>query len=360
MKLSVPAQIPGTAPNDVPLPGPLGGPEFMTAYQMAIITTAPKTIGSERTKLGSISELLISYYADAFFTDLALATQKHRRQTLERFRNHFGEGQVRTLRPEHLERIFNGLGSHPARNLRKALMHLMAYAIRAGWRKDDPTIGVKLRRSRKSCGHLTWGEVEIAKYRATHVLGTVARLVLELGLNVAARRGDAYLLDRQHVKNGRLVWVPSKTRRSTGIPVAVRLLPELEAAIAAMPASDALTFLVTEQGTPFRSASTFGNAFAKWCREAGLKPIMCDDGRTRTYSFHGLRKAACVQLAYAGAELPEIMAVSGHTSLAQLQVYLGGADRMRLADAAMLKLSRKQNKTYKPRDPRLTNRGVSN
>jgi hypothetical protein len=63
---------------------------------------------------------------------------------------------------------------------------------------------VELRRAPRTGGHLTWGDSEIAKYRKAHQLGTVARVALELMLNVAARRGDACRLGRRHVtKDGR-------------------------------------------------------------------------------------------------------------------------------------------------------------
>jgi len=85
-----------------------------------------------------------------------------------------------------------------------------------------------------------------------------------------------------------------------------------------MPASDGLTFLLNEYGRPFASAAVFGNKFADWCRQAGLQGVECEDGRVRSYRAHGLRKAACVALAHAGCTGPEIMAVSGHSSLAQV------------------------------------------
>jgi hypothetical protein len=43
-------------------------------------------------------------------------------------------------------------------------------------------------------------------------------------------------------------------------------------------------------------------------------------GRTRNYRAHGLRKAALRALAHAGATGVELMAVSGHSSLDQVQV----------------------------------------
>ena len=58
----------------------------------------------------------------------------------------------------------------------------------------------------------------------------------------------------------------------------------------------------------------------------------------RTYRIHGLRKAACTALAHAGCTGPQIMAISGHSSLAQVQIYIQEAEQGRMADAAIEKL----------------------
>ncbi|MGB8075598.1 MAG: integrase, partial [Pseudolabrys sp.] len=67
----------------------------------------------------------------------------------------------------------------------------------------------------------------IAAYREKHPIGSMARLTLELLLNVAARRGDAHRLGAQHVKHGKLCWRPHKTIRSTGKGLSIRILPAL-------------------------------------------------------------------------------------------------------------------------------------
>jgi integrase len=64
----------------------------------------------------------------------------------------------------------------------------------------------------------------------------------------------------------------------------------------------------------------------------------CADNRTRNYRAHGLRKAALRALAHAGATGVELMAVSGHSSLKQVQEYLDEVDQERAAEAAMAKL----------------------
>lgn len=54
---------------------------------------------------------------------------------------------------------------------------------------------------------------------------------------------------------------------------------------------------------------------------------------------HRRRKAACRHLAHAGCTAPEIMAISGHSTLSQVQIYIDEVEQERMADAAMNKLA---------------------
>src|SRR5262245_31952715 len=152
---------------------------------------------------------------------------------------------------------------------------------------------------------MTWMPPQIEQYRNRWPLGSMARLALELLLNVAARRYDVHELGLTHIKDSKLVWRPHKTLRSTGKQLAISITPELRAALDAIPkgirADGVTTFVVNEHGRQFASAATFGSRFADWCRMAGLQPVKCDDGRVRSYRAHGLRKAALRALAHAGA-----------------------------------------------------------
>lgn len=78
-------------------------------------------------------------------------------------------------------------------------------------------------------------------------------------------------------------------------------------------------------GQPFSDAG-FGNFFRDWCDAAGL-PKQC--------SAYGLRKAACRRLAEAGCSAHQIMSISGHRSLSEVQRYTLAADQARLAREAM-------------------------
>ena len=68
-----------------------------------------------------------------------------------------------------------------------------------------------------SAGFHTWTVEEVKQFEAKHPIGTKARLALALMLFLGVRRGDVVKLGRQHVKDGWLRMIPSKTsyRRKT-------------------------------------------------------------------------------------------------------------------------------------------------
>ena len=328
------------------LKGRPGSAEFMDHYAelLAQSENAAAQIGASKIKPGSIDALIVKYLQSDIHqgtgqgdTGSAATNPRQLPPVHDAGRSPlWREPACHHAAQEHHRRTRRQDADH-AEGLDEGTRHLIAFAIEQGECKTDPTIGIKTARPPKSSGHLTWGDVQIAQYREQHANGTMARLAMELMLNIAARRHDAHLIGRQHLRNGCLSWRPSKTSQSTGKVLTIRVLPELQAALDAMPHSDALTFLLTEYGRPFASAAAFGNKFADWCEAAGLEPVVCDDGKTRNYRAHGLRKAACKQLAHAGCTAPEIMAVSGHASLAEVQKYINAVEQDRLAEAAMVK-----------------------
>jgi integrase/recombinase XerD len=120
----------------------------------------------------------------------------------------------------------------------------------------------------------------------------------------------------------------AKNEHRNPIDVDIPVHPDLQRSLDAAP-SGHLTFLVTEFGKP-HSPNGFGNKFKDWCREAGLPHC----------SAHGLRKAAAARLAERGATAHEIMAITGHQSLEEVERYTRAAQRRTLADSAMAKLKR--------------------
>ena len=310
----------------IPLPGLPGSEEFNRAYEMALagMADAPKPeIGARRTAPGTIDALVVSYYrSDAWLHDLEEETRKTRRRIIERFRERHGSKRVALLRREHVEKMLAELGKASAkRHWLKAIRPLLRHAVPIMLR-EDPTLGVAAPKLPKSRGYHSWADAEIAAYRAHWPCGTQQRLVFEFALETVSRRAEVVRLGRQHVANGRILIQRIKGSDDVDIEIA----PELQAAIDAMPKSN-LTFIVTAAGKP-RSRFGLGNDFAGWAREAGL-PDRC--------RLHGLKKAGMRRLAEDGGTTHELMAISGHRTLSEVQRYTKGVNNRKLADSLSAK-----------------------
>jgi len=328
------------------LKGRPGSAKFMRHYAelLAQSEEAAKPVVRGQFNPGTIDAVINSYVKSDAFKALAPTTQAARRRILDHLADHktpsgrpYGGNRLRTMHEQDVAAVLKGKPATTTRDWLKAIRHWLRYAKSIGEVDVDVTVGITTAKPTKTSGYVTWGEHEIDLYRRRHPVGTMARCALELLLNTAARRGDAHLLGRQHLRDGVLTWRPHKTAKSTGQVLTVPVMSELAVAINALPASNELTFLLTAHGRPFASAAAFGNRFADWCRQAGLKPVRCPDGKMRDYRAHGLRKAACTQLAEAGATAPEIMAVSGHVTLAEAQKYVSAVEQKKMAKAAMAK-----------------------
>jgi integrase len=147
-------------------------------------------------------------------------------------------------------------------------------------------------------------------------------------LYTGCRRGDVVRLGPQHVHEGRLQYRQQKNETRHPVDIDIRVHADLEQVIAATP-SGHLNFLVTDYGKPFTAAG-FGNRFREWCNQAGLPNC----------SAHGLRKALAVRLAEGGARPHEIMSITGHLSLEEVERYTRGANTKRVADSWMEKIKR--------------------
>lgn len=180
-------RIPGR--KSFTLPGLPGSAEFMDAYQAALAgaPTAPTEIGASRTKAGTVNAAIVAYYNSKMFTAaLAADTQRMRRNILERFRSSHGDKRIALLQRQHVIRLLEPMKVHAQKNWLKTIRGLMAFALAETMITSDPTDGIKPMKAAKSMGHMTWLEPQIAKYRAHHLLGTSARLALELMLNIGA------------------------------------------------------------------------------------------------------------------------------------------------------------------------------
>jgi integrase len=307
--------------KSVTLPGAWGSPEFQDAYRKALAgETAPRIeIGESRSRPGSVAAAVALYLGSMDFGALADATKRDRRRILDRFREAYGERSFAGLERKHVEAMLAKMLPRAARSFLSALRAVVAVAMRAGLRDDDPTAGIRIK-IRATSGHRTWTEEDITQFEAAYLIGSRARLAFGLLLYTGQRRGDVIRMGRQHVRGGVLTVRQAKTGAVVSIPIHSELQAILDASEAGQ-----LTFLVTATGKPFTGGS-FTNWFGASCRAAGL-PL--------GLSAHGLRKAMCRRLAEAGCSASQIAAISGHATLREVERYCKAADRERLARDAM-------------------------
>ncbi len=303
-------------------------------------SSAVEVSSVSRTVQGTIGDLLRRYFKLPSRLGPSVGTQTKVRRILERFGEGREERRVRDVRFEHIDAILaktrckyidaNGRksgGIEAARKLRKELRRLFAFAKKINLIDSNPVEDsdtIKVPAGERSTGFHCWTEEEIAQYRARWPLGTKQRLAMELFLWTDQRKVDAIHLGRQHVKRGKFVIRQSKTGKS----LTLILVPQLRAAIDAMPQSDAMCFIMTEWGRPF-SEKGFGN----WFRD------QCDAAELPQCTSHGLRKATLRRMAERRMTNKSMKSVSGHVKDEEIARYIEAADQELLADEALTSLA---------------------
>lgn len=308
-----------------------GSEEFRRRYAEAEADYAGQRsagAGATRTVPGSFSALVAEAYRSPWWRGLSPATQRTYRAIIEPFRAAHGDKPVAALQRRHVARFLADRADTPAaaNNLRKRLAQLLDVAIGLDWITVNPARLVKPYPVPGEGFH-TWDEGEIARFFEVHPPGTLAHRAVTLMLYTGASRVDAVRLGwgniRQTEDGPRLEYNRQKTsRQREPVRVSIPIHPDLAEVLGACP-RDAFTFLQTELGAG-RSASGLGNRMREWCDAAGLTEC----------SSHGLRKACARRLAEAGCSAHQIMAVTGHKTLAEVERYTRAALREGLADSA--------------------------
>ena len=301
-----------------------GSDEFIRRYEAAEQRT-PQGVGGSRTRSGSMSALIASWYRSPEFLGLADSTKATYRRTVEPLRRTHGTKRVSHLQRKHIKQMMAEKAETPtaANFLLRMVRQLLDHAVEIELRVDNPARGIKGYRV-SSQGFHTWSEVEIAAFFAFHRKGTTAHTAMTLMLYTGAARGDAVELGRGSISNGRISYRRKKNarkRKDTVVDIPVHA--DLAAVLERLP-PDNFTFLQTQQGKS-RSSNGLGNMMREWCDEAGLPEC----------SSHGLRKACARRMAEAGATANQIAAVTGHDTLKEVERYTRAAGRAGMADDAL-------------------------
>lgn len=338
-------------------------PAFMARYAQAmggdnVVAITPGPI-PERRKVNDFNWLCERYYESAEFGSLDDTLSKPmRRRIFTRISKMpikpnsqlvFGDmpltqwnrQAVRAIRDRIAEKHLDEKGKPAggpsmANEFRKSLRVLFAWAVDAGHMETNPASDFKNLKPKNIGGHHTWTIEEVEQYEAKWSVGTRERVALGLLLYTGQRASDVRQFGPKHVKvrteidedgnefkRNWLVFTQHKNRNSSPVHLEIPIRPELSELIEGI---DTEAFLINTLGKPL-DRSGFTDFFAEACIAAGVP------GRS-----HGLRKAAAVRLAENGATDKEIMAITGHQTLAEVTRYTKMANQKKLAASATEKV----------------------
>jgi integrase/recombinase XerD len=307
-----------------------GTAKFMSAYQAAVAQSPSADADKHHYSpaKGTFGHACLAYYASPTFKALDIKTQRWRRRALDLICEEHG-GKPVAMQPKHIRTLRDERATQVLANERlRALRALYQWAVEADIAPNDPTRDVRVLKY-VSEGHHTWTLNELEQYEQYYPIGTKERLALALMIYTAGRREDAIRFGPQHLHHGRLKYTQAKNEHRKLNPMDIPVHADLAQVIAATP-TGLLTFLVNEHGKPF-TVDHLNKTFRRWCDKAGLPPHCTP---------HGVRKATAAYLAEKGCTDHEIMAITGHRSLSEVQRYTQKARRSVLADSAMAKFKR--------------------
>jgi integrase len=158
------------------------------------------------------------------------------------------------------------------------------------------------------------------------------RRAVVLALFTGQREGDCCRMTWGQYDGHAIEVRQEKTDATVWIPVHSALKAELDA----WKRDTASTSILTNsRGRPW-DHQAFRTVFSRLCRSGGHPALT-------GYQFHGLRKVAAARLAEAGCSTHEIAAITGHRTLAMVELYTREAEQKSRAKAAIIKLERRGN-----------------
>lgn len=304
-----------------------GSVDFTSRYNAALSDKDGGMIGASRTKPNSVSDLIARFYRSRVYKGWSESTKATNRAIIEKWREEYGTYSVATLKKHNIDAMMAAKSDTPAaaNNFLKRINQVLDLAVDLKMATTNEARKVKFFEY-ESEGIYTWTEDDITTFYKRHKPGSVAHDAMTLMLYTAAAKVDAVQMGRFSIKTTedgpRLIYRRQKMRNRKPMRVSIRIHGDLA------PVLDRLmnkgTFLETVQGKE-RSPKGLGGSMRKWCDDAGLPHC----------TAHGLRKACARRLAEGGATAPQIMAITGHKTLSEVQRYIDAANREDMADDGM-------------------------
>ena len=162
------------------LPGPIGSPEFLEAYQ-SFMGGKPAPIAKGEARPGTFGHLIASYYQTVEFANLKLSSKQLYRYALEPLKEKYGHHPLSTVTRSNLIAIVEKIGSHApgmANLTRAVLQKMLKGAFDRNQIAENP-LARKIE-AYKVGTHHTWTDAELKQFETRWPLGTRQRLAYAL------------------------------------------------------------------------------------------------------------------------------------------------------------------------------------
>lgn len=295
--------------------GEPGTPEFEASLAFAMSSTSA-------VKAGTWGALIEAYRLSPGYRKLEPPTKKAYERRIACVGGGSGKS-VREMRRSDFLMVRDAIAvEHPqaANHFIMVMSTILDFAVDRDLCDFNPLVRV---RRIKGGSHKTWNDAQI-KYAIGAFPEHLRRAVI-LALYTGQREGDCCAMKWSQYDGTAIEVSQEKTGAFVWIPAHRVLKKEMDAWRAE---GERETVLVNSLGRSW-PISSFSSTI---CLTIQKHPALAG------MVFHGLRKAAAARLAEAGCSTHEIAAITGHESLAMIELYTKRADQKVRAASAMRKL----------------------
>ena len=310
----------------------------------ASLSLARATEVEQHTPPGSIGALIKAYKASKHWAGLRPPTQRIYSRSLLHLSG-FEDQPIKDLKPKHVMAVRDKLTPGGASQWITSISAMIGWAIETQddvWGLEHNVASVVKRPKRGSWKR--WPDSAVEAFGQADLSEDI-RIGFSLLLYTGQRRGDVCKMRWSDYDPdgydglGSIQVVQQKTANSDDDILWVPVHPELRKVLDAVRDKATSPYMVVSAaGQPYHHENyAIGEArrgfFARRIREAQKRILGTH------YPVHGLRKSASNRLAEAGCTPNEIAAITGHKTLAMVELYTRQADQRRRAGNAMSKAS---------------------
>ncbi len=324
------------------LTSPFGSPAFSEEFSAALRTRDQKLPDLEA---GTLAQVVRQYQSSPAFLRLAPVTRQDYSRHLQAILKEFGDLPIDALDDPAVRPLFidwrdklmhavqdkpnsHSTGTRMADYAISVLKLLLSFALDRRLIEQNHALSIT-RLHNKSRVDALWTEDKLTAIRAQCKGGVL--LALEIALETGQRQADILALRWEHYTGSAFRFVQSKTGR----PVSIPLTQRLQEILSKEPRKETCPWICHTRGFERYTSDGFRTNFHRARTSAKITDL----------TFHDLRGTAVTRLAEAGASVPMIASITGHSIQAAEGIlqkhYLSRTQKLAEEGIRLLELSRK-------------------